>query len=91
MASKSNRVVVLVLLAVSMVLLIPGLFPPVLTIRGVLTRDGIAQVAPMMLEKGLSDDTIAVAQVDDEPDVVGFLQATGGDLRKMIIEKLTPQ
>ena len=33
-------------------LLIPGLFLPVLTIRGVLTREGIAKVAPMMLERG---------------------------------------
>jgi hypothetical protein len=31
----------------SMVLLIPGLVLPVLTIRGVLTRDGIAHVAPL--------------------------------------------
>ena len=54
----STRWLVLVLLVVSLGLLIPGLFAPVLTIRGVLTRDGIAQVAPMMLQRGLSDDTV---------------------------------
>ena len=91
MTSKSNRVVVLMLLAVSMVLLIPGLFLPVLTIRGVLTRDGIAQVAPVMLEKGLSDETIAVLKSMMNPSILGFLNATGGDLRKIILEKLTPQ
>ena len=91
MASKSNRMVVLVLLAVSIGLLIPGLFAPVLTIRGVLTRDGIAQVAPMMLEKGLSDETLAVLKSMLNPTIVGFLDATGGDLRKIILEKLTPQ
>ena len=53
MTPKSSRLVVLGLLAASMALLTPGLFAPVLTIRGVLTRDGIAQVAPMMLERGL--------------------------------------
>ena len=42
------------MLVVSIGLLIPGLFAPVLTIRGVLTREGIAQVAPMMLERGLT-------------------------------------
>ncbi len=91
MTSKSNRLVVLILLAVSMGLLIPGLFLPVLTIRGVLTRDGIAHVAPTMLEKGLSDDTIAVLKSMLNPSIVGFLAATGGDLRKIILEKLTPQ
>ena len=69
----------------------PGLFLPVLTIRGVLTRDGIAQVAPVMLEKGLSDETIAVLKSMMNPSILGFLNATGGDLRKIILEKLTPQ
>ena len=62
-----------------------------LTIRGVLTRDGIAQVAPTMLEKGLSDETINVLKSMMNPTILGFLDATGGDLRKIILEKLTPQ
>ena len=88
--STSTRGLVLVLLVVSLVLLIPGLFAPVLTIRGVLTRDGIAQVAPMMLEKGLNDDTLTALKAMMNPTVVGLLEATGGDLRQMIIEKVTP-
>ena len=91
MTTKSNQLVVLALLAVSVILLIPGLVLPVLTIRGVLTRDGIAHVAPTMLEKGLSDDTIAVLKSMMNPTIVSFLGATGGDLRKIILEKLTPQ
>jgi hypothetical protein len=75
---------------VSIVLLIPGLFAPVLTIRGVLTRDGLAQVAPMMLEKGLNDDTLTALKAMINPTVVGLLEATGGDLRQMIIDKVTP-
>ena len=91
MTTKSNQLVVLALLAVSVILLIPGLVLPVLTIRGVLTRDGIAQVAPTMLEKGLSDETLATLKSMLNPTIVGFLDATGGDLRKIILEKLTPQ
>jgi hypothetical protein len=91
MTSTSNRLVVVALLAVSVVLLVPGLVYPVLTIRGVLTRDGVAHIAPTMLEKGLSDDTIAVLKSMMNPTIVSFLGATGGDLRKIIIEKLTPQ
>jgi Paraquat-inducible protein A len=88
---SSSRLTVLVLLIVSVALLVPGLFAPVLTIRGVLTREGIAQVAPMMLERGLSDDTVALLKSMMNPSVVAFLEATGGDVRKVVIEKLTPQ
>ena len=91
MPSKTTRTTVLTLLAVSLALLIPGLFLPVLTIRGVLTREGVAHVAPTMLERGLSDETIAVLKSMMNPSIVSFLGATGGDLRKIILDKLTPQ
>jgi hypothetical protein len=91
MTAQAKRTLVLVLLAVSMGLLVPGLFAPVLTIRGALTRGGIAHLAPTLLERGLSDETIAVLKSMMNPAIVGFIEATGGDLRKTIIEKLTPQ
>ena len=91
MTFQSHRLVVLALLAISVLLLIPGLFAPVLTIRGVLTREGIAHVAPLMLERGLSDETVAVLKSLMNPNTVAFLEATGADLRKMSTDKLTPQ
>jgi paraquat-inducible protein A len=91
MTSQSNRIVVLGLLVVSLALLLPGIFAPVLTIRGVLTREGVAHVAPMMLERGLSDETIATLKSMMNPAIVSFLNATGGDLRKIILERLSPQ
>ena len=89
--NSSHRLIVVVMLAGSLALLVPGLFAPVLTIRGVLTRDGIAQVAPMMLERGLSDETVKVLESMMNPTVLAFMQMTGGDIRKVIIEKLAPQ
>jgi Paraquat-inducible protein A len=86
----STRWLVLALIVVSLILLIPGLFLPVLTIRGVLTRDGIAQVAPMMLQRGLNEDTLNALKAMMNPTVVGLLEATGGDLRQMIIDRVTP-
>jgi hypothetical protein len=91
MNPNANRPLVLGLLVVSLLLLLPGLFLPVLTIRGVLTPEGLAQVAPMMLEKGLNDETVAVLKSMMNPAIVGFLQATGGDVRKIVIDKLGPQ
>ena len=90
MQVSSTRWIVLVLLVASVALLVPGLLAPVLTIRGVLTRDGIAQVAPAMLEKGLNDDTLNALKAMMNPTVVGLLEATGGDLRQMIVDKVTP-
>ena len=89
--TKSKRAVVLLLLGSSIALLLPGLFMPVLTIRGVLTRDGIAHVAPMMLEQGLSDETIATLKSLMNPTIVAFMEATGTSVRKAIIDKLGPQ
>jgi hypothetical protein len=89
--SKSARTRTLVLLVLSLALLLPGIMAPVLTIRGVLTREGIAYVAPLMLEKGLNDDTMAALKTLINPQMVSMVQAFGGDLRKMIIDKLSPQ
>jgi hypothetical protein len=91
MPRPSPRLIVLALVVCSIALLIPGLFAPVLTIRGVLTREGIAQVAPTMLERGLSDETVKVLESMMNPTVLGFLKMTGGDVRKVIIQKLAPQ
>lgn len=91
MSFHSRRLIVLALLVVSIGLLIPGLFAPVLTIRGVLKPEGIAHVAPELLDKGLGDDSIANLKSMMNPVVITMLEATGGDLRKMIVEKLGPQ
>src|SRR6476620_3939832 len=91
LTSRSARLVVLSMLVVSVGLLIPGLLAPVLTIRGVLTREGIAQLAPQLLERGLSDDTMNVLKSVMNPAIVAFVEGTGGDLRKSVLDKLTPQ
>jgi hypothetical protein len=91
MMPRSARLVVLAMLVVSVGLLIPGLLAPVLTIRGVLTREGIAQIAPVMLQHGLSDETMGVLKSVMNPSIVAFIEGTGGDLRKSVLDKLTPQ
>src|SRR5262245_62831424 len=44
-----------------------------------------------MLEKGLNDETMKTLRGLINPQMVSMMQALGGDLRKMIIEKLSPQ
>ena len=86
-----TRVLVLALVLGSYLLLIPGIILPVLTIRGILTKDGLSQVAPMMLEKGLNEDTVGTLKQMINPSVLGLLQLTGGDLRQTIIDRLGPK
>jgi hypothetical protein len=90
-AAASNRLVVLAFVAASLALLFPGILLPVLTIRGVLTKEGVTYVAPMMLERGLNDDTMNALKQLINPTMIGMVQAMGGDLRKLIIERLSPQ
>ena len=85
-----TRWLVLLLLIASVALLLPGLFLPVLTIRGVLTREGIAEMAPTLLDRGLDDGTVAALRGMMNPTMVGLLDLTGGDLRQTIIDKVTP-
>lgn len=91
MSTRFRRITVLALVAVSIAILIPGLVRPVLTIRGVLTREGIAYVAPRMLEEGLTDETVSTLKALMNPGMVALLEATGGNLRTLIIDRLGPQ
>jgi hypothetical protein len=89
--TPSTRSKALVLLVVSFALLLPGIFAPVLTIRGVLTKEGVAYVAPMMLERGLNDETMKTLSALINPSMISMMKALGGDLRQMIIDRLGPQ
>lgn len=91
MTSTSTRALVLGLVLGSYILLLPGILLPVLHIRGLLTKDGLTRVAPMMLEQGLNDDTIATLKKMMNPNVLAMLQLTGGDLRKTVIDQLGPK
>jgi hypothetical protein len=88
---KTARTTTLVLLVISLGLLLPGIFAPVLSIRGILTKDGVAYVAPLMLEKGLNEETMKTLSSLINPAMISMMKALGGDLRQMIIDKLGPQ
>jgi len=91
MTTTSSRALVLALILGNLLILLPGILLPVLTIRGTLTKEGLTRVAPMMLEKGLNDDAIAALKKMMNPSVIALLQMTGGDLRKTVIDQLGPK
>jgi uncharacterized paraquat-inducible protein A len=47
-------------------------------------------VAPTILQRGLDDETLNSLRAMMNPTVVGLLDAMGGDLRQMIVDKVTP-
>jgi hypothetical protein len=91
MTSTSTRYLVLALAAVSFVILLPGIFLPVLTVRGVLTPEGIARMTPVVLDRGLDEETVETLRKLMNPTLLQFLELTGGDARTMIIEQLAPR
>jgi hypothetical protein len=48
-------------------------------------------MVPVLLDKGLSDDTVKTLKSLLNPTVVALIQSTGGDLRKILIQQLGPQ
>ena len=91
MTPNASRVRVLVLTVLSLAILMPGIFLPVLTIRGVLTPEGIATMTPVVLEQGLDKETVSALESLMNPATVQLLKLTGGDLKTMIIEQLGPR
>jgi hypothetical protein len=91
MTSTSVRATALVCSAISLAILLPGIFLPVLTVRGVLTPDGIASMTPVVLDRGLDEDTVAALEKLMNPTLLQFLKLTGGDARTLIIEQLAPR
>jgi hypothetical protein len=77
-------------LAINLALLLPGLFLPVMTVTGQLEPEGIAEIAPSLLEKGISDDTVKSFKLLMNPLIV---RGIGNDenLKKEMLKKLSPQ
>lgn len=88
---SSRRWLAVVGLIVAVALLLPGLIKPVITIRGVLQPDGVAALAPKLLEQGISDDALTQLRPMINPMVMALIDASPGGLRGMIVSRLGPQ
>ena len=87
----SRRWLALAGLAISIGLLIPGLREPVITIRGNLEPEGVAALAPQLLEQGISDKTIATLKPFLNQAVVPLLELVEGGLKKKLVDMLTSE
>jgi hypothetical protein len=83
-----NRPVALLLLIISIALLVPGLLQPVITIRGMLEPDGMAELAPQILREGISDETVAKLKPMLNPLVATLLEGQPGGIKGAIVSQL---
>ena len=79
--SKSLRRVVLSGVAISFLILIPGLFLPVLTVKGTLNPGGVADLANKILEEGLTDSGNQQFSADTEPRHAAAVGKRAGGLK----------
>jgi hypothetical protein len=89
--SKSFRRFVLFGVALSFVILLPGLFLPVLTVKGTLNPDGVADLANKILETGLTDSAINNFKPILNPAMLPLLESGQGGLRGAIVAAIGGQ
>ncbi|MDH4044918.1 MAG: paraquat-inducible protein A [Gemmatimonadota bacterium] len=78
-------------LALSIALLLPGLVLPVITLRGTLDPQGVATLAPRLLEEGLSDDVVGALRFMLNPALLPMLDASPGGLKGALVTQLGGQ
>lgn len=76
---------------ISFALLVPGLLLPVLSLRGTLDPAGVAAIAPDLLDRGLSDSTVAALQPMLNPALVPLLEVMPGGVKGAVIGAITGQ
>jgi hypothetical protein len=89
--SPSSRRLALLGLALSIGLLVPGLILPVITVRGVLQPAGMAELAPKILNDGISDQSVATMKPLINPAILPLLEMSPGGLRAALVKRLGDQ
>jgi paraquat-inducible protein A len=89
--SRPRRLLAIAGLFVAVGLLVPGLILPVITIRGVLQPDGVAELAPKLIEQGISDESLAQLKPMINPMMLALIEASPGGLRGALVGRLGPQ
>jgi len=87
----AHKLIALLGLAVSLALLIPGLLLPVITIRGALQPAGLAELAPQLLEEGISDEALVKLRPLLNPTAVAFMDSLPGGFGAALRRQLSGQ
>lgn len=77
--------------ALSVLILIPGLFLPVLTVQGALDPNGVAELANRILEQGMTDSAVESFKPLLNPGLLPLLEAGPGGLKGTIVTSIGNQ
>jgi hypothetical protein len=86
--SAGARRLALTGVAVSLLILIPGLFLPVLTVKGTLNPAGIAELSNKILEQGMTDSAIEKFRPLINPAMLPLLETSQGGLKGSIVSAI---
>lgn len=75
-------------LALSIALLIPGIILPVITVRGNLDPKGVSELAPKLLDQGLSDTAVTSIRPLLNPALLPLLDRAPGGLKGALVTQL---
>lgn len=85
---RQSRLLALTGLLVSLVLLLPGLILPVITVKGQLDPQAVATLAPKLLDQGLSDADVEALKPVLNPALLPLLEASPGGLKTALVNQL---
>ena len=89
--TKGMRTVALSGVALSVVLLLPGLFLPVLTVKGTLNPTGVADLAHKILEEGMTESALQTIKPLINPTMLPFLEGGQGGLKGAFVSAIGNQ
>jgi len=78
-------------LVLSVLVLLPGLFLPVITVRGTLSPEGLAALTPQLLEQGLTDDGVKAIRPLINPALLPLMDMSPGGLKGALVGNLGKQ
>jgi hypothetical protein len=90
-STSSRRRLAVAAQLLTIAILIPGLVAPVITVRGTLEPEGVAVLAPRLLDQGLSDSAVAAIRPFLNPVLVQVLDASPGGLKGALVDMLGSQ
>jgi hypothetical protein len=89
--SRLHRSFALSGIAVSVLVLLPGLFLPVLTVRGTLNPEGVSGLAQSILEQGMTDSAVENFRPLINPALLPALDNAQGGLKGALVTAIGTQ
>jgi hypothetical protein len=89
--SPMHRLFALTGVAISVLILIPGLFLPVLTVRGKLNSAGVADLAYKILDQGMTDSAVQSFRPLINPAVLPLLESGQSGLKGALVTSIGSQ